>query len=226
MKQNYKGGYFYSIKLNNRCENCNNEYIRIDDYITVDKRSKKELEEMYDDLGDSSEYDMCDKCNSYMFPDEIIDIKEFKIKDYNDDFNFYISDKNKIIPNNSMQLMGITLEGTNEANLKEAITLDLNESNFKSLYLRGKELWDNGFVSKYTILFFNKNKCFMYARPDLYNFEKYFNLSNYLTFDNGFENLVNIDHLINKTKEQLSEKFDVEIHYTKTPTERSDTLEI
>ena len=50
-----------------------------------------------------------------------------------------------------MELMGITRKGLNENNEKEAIILDFNEENFKKLYYRGKDLWENNLVDDYLI---------------------------------------------------------------------------
>ncbi len=106
-----------------------------------------------------------------MFPDEIINIKEHHQKKYLENLGLYINDKDRIIPTNSMQLVGITLEGVNEDNKCEAIIMDLNEENYKKIWKRGKDLWDNGYISKYIICFLERGKCFRYSRPDQENFE-------------------------------------------------------
>ena len=160
-----------------------------------------------------------------MFPDEIINIKEDIIKDYNKEFDLYINDKDKIIPTNDMELIGITLEGVNENNDREAINLEFNEENFKNIYCRGKDLWDKSYVSKYIILFLHNEKCFGYTRPDKNNFERYRNLSYYLDYDE--KELPASHFLIGKNKDELLKFYEIN-NITKTiPTfERSEALEI
>ncbi len=122
-----------------------------------------------------------------MFPDEIINITEHRQTKFLDKLNLYINDKDRVIPTNSMNLVAITLEGVNENNKCEAITLDLSEENFKKLYQRGKELWDNGYISKYIIFLMENDKCFRYVRPDKDNFEKYYRLDNYMKCDDALQ---------------------------------------
>ena len=217
--------YIYSVKVKSKCEYCDNDYTRVDNHINSDKQTKKDFDNFYDNIYDGvsdDEIDICPKCNSFMYPEEIIGIKEDLIKDYDKKYDLYINDKNKIIPTNDMELLGITLEGTNERNIKEAINLELNEENYKSLYNRGKDLWNQGYVSKYIILFIHKDKCFGNVRPDKSNFERYRNLSYYLDYnDKEFVLFPN-----GKSKKEILKTYSIENISKTIPTfERGEELE-
>lgn len=190
--------------------------------------SHKDFENFYDNIYDGvsdDDMDLCPDCNSYVFPEEIINIKENTVVGHNNKFDLYINDNYKIIPSNRMKLIGITLEGTNENNDKEAVELDLNEENFKKLYYRGKDLWDKGYVSKYIILFLQDNKCFGFHRPDMINFERYHNLSYYLDYDNDIFSKEH--HTIGKSKTELLKRFDIEKTINNFPHfERGEELEM
>lgn len=168
-----------------KCENCDNEYTKIDNLKRSNKASFKDLSEYYDV---TKPVETCKCCNSKVYPEEIINVKEYQIVGEIKPLNnsnplLYFDSKHKIIPTNTMKLVGITLEGENENGKREAITLDLSEENFKKLYSRGKELWNKGLVSKYQICLTEKGKCFSYARPDKNNFEKYYRLYEYMDID-------------------------------------------
>ena len=71
------------VKVKSKCENCDFEYIRIDDHIQNEKMSHKDFEDFYDNIYDGvsdDDMDVCPDCNSFVFPEEIINIKEHKIK--------------------------------------------------------------------------------------------------------------------------------------------------
>lgn len=164
-----------------------------------------------------------------MFPDEIINITEHRQKQFLDKLGLYINDKNRVIPTNSMSLVAITLEGVNENNKCEAITLDLSEENFKKLYQRGKDLWNNGYISKYIICFMEKDKCFRYVRPDKDNFEKYYRLDNYMQNDDALQ-IYNTDNkyfLIGDSLKDIYKFYHVEEILNHIPTvEKENGLEI
>ena len=224
-----KEKYFYSVKLNVKCESCDNQYIRVDNFPNSDKKTKKYFDEFYED-NEVEEIDECNKCGLCMFPDEIINITEHKQIDYLENLKLYINSEYRIIPTNTMQLIGITLEGVNEDSKKEAIVMDLTEENYKKIWQRGKDLFVNGDVSKYLICFLENDKCFAYARPDQYNFEKYIRMDNYMKYDTtlkSFDKYPKNFFLISSTKEDLFKKYEVEEELTDIPSiDRSNTLEI
>ena len=225
---NIKNNYFHKTKLKIKCECCTNEFIDIKELFTKEKMSKKNIEEYYDNYYTSKKMEICNKCHSDMFPEEYINIKSYTIKDYNSDLDVYIDNENKIIPTNDMKLVGITLEGTNENNKSEAIILSLNEDNFRKIYLRGKSLWDNGYVSKYITVFLHNNKCFMTSRPDKWNFEKYNNLNTYMTTKNGLFRVdaLNNHFLYGKDFDYIKNFYKVEEIKTEIPIERGKEIEM
>ena len=213
-----------------KCEKCDNEYKRIDNFINEDKKTKKYFDNFYED-NELEEIEKCNKCDCYMFPEEIINITEHKIKKYLENLELYINDKDRIIPTNSMQLVAITLEGVNENNKCEAIIMDLTEENYKKLWQRGKDLWNNGYISKYIICFLEKDKCFRYSRPDQENFEVCRKMDGYMKDDDTLEmfnnNLSNDYFLIGDSLDKILDFYKVEEKIFDIPTiERSNELEI
>ena len=192
--------------------------------------SNKDFENFYDNIYDGvsdDDMDLCPDCNFFVFPEEIINIKEHKIKCYNEKYDLYVNDKNKIIPSNRMELMGITRKGFNENNEKEAIILDFNEENFKKLYYRGKDLWENNLVDDYLIVFLQDEKCFNYFSPSAIQFARYFNLYNYLEYDEDLYTGDEKVYICEMTKKNILKKFNVEKTYQEIPClDRGEELEM
>ena len=213
------------VKLNMKCENCDNEYIKIDNIKTHDKVSLKNLSDYYD-LTKPSE--ACECCSCKVYPEEIINYKEYHIageilKDKSQKPFLYFDMNNKIIPTNTMKLVGITLEGENENGKREAVVLDLSEENHKKLYNRAKDLWDKGLVSKYVICFVEDNTCFSYSRPDKFNFQKYYRMCEYMDKEHFFVK----SKIINLPMDKYLKHIHIDEKVTSIPTdERSVDYEI
>lgn len=167
----------------------------------------------------------------YMFPEEIINITEHNVKKYLINLQLYINDKCRIIPTNTMKLVGITLEGVNDDNKREAVIMDLTEENYKKIWQYGKELWDKGYISKYIICFLENNKCFRFCRPDQENFEICRKMDSYMKDDDYLEiynNDKNKFFLIGDSLNEILEFYKVEetkLNIT-NDNERSCELEI
>lgn len=222
--------YFYSVKVNVKCEHCDNEYKRIDNFPNSEKKTRKYFEDFYED-NEIAEIDECNNCGMYMFPEEIINITEHRLYKYLSNLGLYINDKERIVPTNSMQLVGITLEGVNEDNKCEAILMDLTEENYKKIWQRGKDLWDNGYISKYIICFMENDKCFRYSRPDKENFEICRKMDGFMKDDEALEIYNNNPHndyfLIGDSLKKILKYYQVEETKLDVPTiERSNELEI
>lgn len=220
--------FFYSVKLNMKCEECENEFKRIDNFFYHERKTKKFFDEFYE--GDNIDNNKCNSCGLFMYPEEIININEHLVKGYLENLGLYINSKNRIIPTNSMQLIGITIEGTNENDKCEAIIMDLSEENYKKIWNHGKKLWDDGYISKYIICLFENNKCFGYVRPDKENFEVCRRLDNYMKNNELLEiynnNQENDYFLINSLKNEILEFYNVEEKLLDYPIERGNSFEI
>lgn len=225
MKEKTKTKYLYSIKLNVKCENCDYEYKSVDNFvksnITLD-----EIDKMYDY---SNKYATCKCCGSNMYVDEILGIdRRVKMLHLNN-LDLDIDEKNRVVPKNTMKLVGIPIDGVNENNKCEAVILDLSEENFKKLFNRGKDLKNNGYTSKYIICLMQKDKCFSFVRPDQNNFEKYYRLYNFMNYDERLR-IYNSDakfYLIKDSLKSILKHFDVEETYDYVPVlEKEEKFEI
>ena len=81
MKENYN--YLYDIDVKLKCEKCSNQFIRHDKLKTTYEESRESLEEFYENINEEckeEELTVCDKCNGYMFEEEVIKFKETKLK--------------------------------------------------------------------------------------------------------------------------------------------------
>lgn len=77
MKEVYNYQYDIDVKL--ECECCDNTYIRQDVYKTHDRLTKEDISNMYENLYEGEpddEMPHCDKCDSFMFETEIINLNE------------------------------------------------------------------------------------------------------------------------------------------------------
>lgn len=211
--------YTYKVKVRLECEKegCNNTYIREDEHLNSDKKTKKDLLTFYDSLYDDcpdDEMPHCPLCDSFLIETAIVEYEEIKEKKRYYDLRVAVDEKDNLIMSDGMRVLGIVIEGTDNLERREMIDLPLTEDNYKKIYNQAKKYWDEGYLSKYVICFMNTaDRCFQYTRPDKNNFEKMesYNLLLSKPSLDICEEYSNKSFMLLQTTDSLKEKYEIEV---------------